>query len=87
MDDSAVEQTRFDKLKQADHAHEADEDEARWDEKLKRITKVKAMKPQSPKLLWWTKPKAWRSLPTTASMQNSAATMPRPSLTKCLLID
>lgn len=33
--------SQLDKFKEAARQHEADEDEARWDSKLKRIAKVK----------------------------------------------
>ena len=33
--------TQLDKFKQAARKHEADEDEARWDEKLRKVVKVK----------------------------------------------
>ena len=34
-------QSQLDKFKQAAREHEADEDEARWDERLKKVVKVK----------------------------------------------
>lgn len=40
-------QTQLDKFKEAAREHEADEDEARWDEKLAKIAKVKP-KPEKP---------------------------------------
>ena len=35
------EQTQLDKFKQTAREHGADEDEARWDERLKKVVKVK----------------------------------------------
>lgn len=39
--------TQLDKFKEAAREHEADEDEARWDERLKKIVKRKP-KPDKP---------------------------------------
>lgn len=39
--------SQLDKFKEAARAHEADEDEACWDEKLAKIAKVKP-KPETP---------------------------------------
>ena len=40
-------QTQLEKFKQAAREHEADEDEARWDERLKKVVRVKP-EPDSP---------------------------------------
>lgn len=37
----ATKQTQIEKFKEAAREHEADEDEARWDERLKKIAKAK----------------------------------------------
>lgn len=37
----ATKQTQLEKFKQAARAHDADEDETHWDERLKKIAKVK----------------------------------------------
>ena len=37
----AEQKTQIDKFKEAARGHEADEDEARWDERLKKIAKAK----------------------------------------------
>lgn len=44
MDDSK--QTQSDKFKEAARELEADEDEARWEERLKKIAKQKVEKPE-----------------------------------------
>ena len=36
---------QIEKFKQAAHDHEADEDEARWDERLKKLAKAKPAPP------------------------------------------
>lgn len=41
------EQSQLDKFKQAAKELEADEDEARWDERLKKVAKVKPKPEQS----------------------------------------
>lgn len=38
--------TQSDKFKDAAREHEADEDEARWEEQLKKIAKAKPEKPE-----------------------------------------
>jgi len=38
--------SQSDKFKEAAKDHEADEDEARWEERLKRVAKQKADKPE-----------------------------------------
>lgn len=40
-------QSQLDKFKQAAREHEADEREAQWDERLKKVVKVK-LKPEKP---------------------------------------
>lgn len=41
MSGSTIPNSQIDKFKQAAREHEADEDEAHWDERLKRIAKAK----------------------------------------------
>jgi hypothetical protein len=41
---AAKPQSQSDKFKQAARGHETDEDEARWDERLKKLVKVKPEK-------------------------------------------
>jgi hypothetical protein len=41
MVNHSVKQSQLDKFKQAAREHEADEDEARWDERLKKVAKAK----------------------------------------------
>jgi hypothetical protein len=41
---TAVNQSQSDKFKQAAREHEADEDEARWEERLKRVAKQRSPK-------------------------------------------
>jgi hypothetical protein len=38
--------SQLDKFKQAAREHEADEDETRWDERLKKLVKAKPEKPE-----------------------------------------
>jgi len=46
---TAPKPTQLDKFKEAARKHEADEDEARWDERLKKVVKVKPKpKPEKP---------------------------------------
>lgn len=40
--------SQLDKFKDAARKHEADQDESRWDERLKRLVKVKPKPIQSP---------------------------------------
>ena len=42
-----TEKTQADKFKQAAREHEADEDEARWEERLRKIAKAKP-EPEKP---------------------------------------
>jgi len=44
----ATKQTQLEKFKEAAREHQADEDETRWDERLKKITRAKpaAEKPE-----------------------------------------
>lgn len=41
-----VEKTQADKFKEAAREHGADEDESRWDERLRKVAKVKPEKPE-----------------------------------------
>lgn len=45
--DETEEKAQLDKFKQAAREHEADEDEARWEERLKKIAKGKS-EPEKP---------------------------------------
>ena len=47
MSDPTPEKSQLDKFKQAAREHGADEDEAKWDERLKRVVKTKPAVPQS----------------------------------------
>ena len=40
--------SQSDKFKEAAREHEADEDEARWDERLKKVAKAKLPQPPKP---------------------------------------
>lgn len=42
------EKTQLEKFKEAARELEADEDEARWDERLKKVVKAKAPAPEKP---------------------------------------
>lgn len=42
QDVSNPKQSQIEKLKEAAREHEADEDEARWDERLRKLAKLKA---------------------------------------------
>lgn len=48
MNDTASPKSQLDKFKKLARDLEADEDEARWDERLKKVAKVKP-KPEQPK--------------------------------------
>ena len=48
MTESKSKKSQLDAFKQAAREHEADEDEARWDERLKKVVKVKVPTPEKP---------------------------------------
>jgi hypothetical protein len=47
MSDKATTKSQSDKFKQAAREHEADTDEKRWDERLKKVAKAKPVEPQN----------------------------------------
>jgi hypothetical protein len=46
--ESTKSQSQLDKFKEAAREHEADEDESRWDERLKKIVKAKPAQKSEP---------------------------------------
>jgi len=46
MSDSTNPKSQLDKFKEAAREHEADEDEARWEERLKRVATQKSAPPK-----------------------------------------